>query len=132
MFLRLSRLRFVLIRSCFLSLSIILFLQIVTLFNHENITNKTDQEVSLEQSSDKDLTDENRLQQIESIDKQFRTKEFNWTSIFLNNYARKLLKINQRDDQTNYKYRFKENQPKIAQTQFDIFEETLVSNLISC
>ncbi|CAF1221317.1 unnamed protein product [Rotaria sordida] len=135
MFFRLSRIRFIIIRTCIISLIIILFLQFSTLFNNnDNIQiNKYDRLLTSEElfwqklyDEDKNLTDEQRIKQIELINKNFIKKNFNWTKIFFDSYTRKLLKINERDMKTIYKYRFKNNEKNILQENFQIFEETLV------
>ncbi|CAF4779221.1 unnamed protein product, partial [Rotaria sp. Silwood1] len=134
MFFRSSRLRLIIIRTCIIALIIVLFLQFSTLFNNENIPiSKSDKLLTFEElfwkklfDEDKILTDEQRIQHIKLIDEHIKKKDFNWTKIFFDNYKRKLLKINERDIKTSYKYRFKNNEQIISQEKFEIFEETLV------
>jgi hypothetical protein len=78
-------------------------------------------------NEDKELSDNQRIKQIQLIENQFKNEELNWTNIFFNNYKRKLIKINERDSKTTLKYHFQDNQEKISQEIFEIYEETLVN-----
>ena len=138
---RLSRIRFLFVRSFIISLTIILFLQLIPLFNNDdfqlNSTKKYDAFLRTEKlfwtklsDQDKDLTDEQRIKQLEIIENQIRRTDFNWTNIFFDIYARKLSKINERDKKTAYKYRFKDNRQRNSQQNYEIYEETLVSLII--
>jgi len=136
MYFRLSRIRFIVIRSCFLSFIIILFLQIIAYFNHNTTvsSNQFDEFLTIEQkfwkkisNEDNDLTNRERIKRIELIEKQFEKEELNWTKILFDSYTRKLLKLNERDSKTTLKYHFQDNQQKISQQIFEIYEETLVS-----
>lgn len=133
MFPRLSRIRFILIRSFFLSFIILLFLQILTYLKHDNVSsrNRPNQVLKNEQQlSEEDenlLADDQRIKQIEFIKNQYEKDELNWTKIFYENYYRKLIKIKERDEKTTLKYHFNENQAKISQDKFQIYEQTLVN-----
>jgi len=78
-------------------------------------------------NEDKELSDNQRIKQIQLIENQFKNEELNWTNIFFDNYKRKLIKINERDSKTTLKYHFQDNQEKISQEIFEIYEETLVN-----
>jgi hypothetical protein len=136
MYFRLSRIRFIIVRSCFISFIIILFLQIIEYFNHDTIpTNEFNEFLTIEQkfwkkisNEDKDLSNKQRIKRIKLIENQFEKEELNWTKILFDNYKRKLQKLNERDSKTTLKYYFKDNQQTISQQKiFQIYEETLVS-----
>ncbi len=138
MFFRLFRIRLLIVRSCIISFIIILFLQIVSFFNVDHIPLKKTKTFKKELKSenlfwkklsdeDKALTDQQRVKQIELIKKQTTNNELNWTNAFFESYARKLKILNERDDETIYKHRFKQSQQIIPQNTFEVFEETLVS-----
>lgn len=132
---RLSRLRFIIVRSCIISFIIILYLQIVAYYNDNNSpVNEYDELSTFEQrfwkkisKEDQDLSDIQRLDRIKFIENNFEKDKLNWTKIFLDNYYRKLRKINERDSKTILKSHFKDNQKNISQENFQIYEETLVS-----
>ncbi|CAF1367190.1 unnamed protein product [Adineta steineri] len=137
MLFRSFRIRFIIIRSCIISLIIILFFQIITFLKNENIhlqdINIWNKAYRLEKyfwknllNEDKDLTDEQRIKRIELIKKQNTIKEFNWTNIFFDSYTRKLNKVYEKNIATTYKYRFKDRQPNVSQEIYEVFEETLV------
>ncbi len=135
MIFRLSRIRFIIIRSCIISFFIILILQILAYLNNDSTSlNEFDELLPIEQkfwkklsNEDKELSDNQRIKQIQLIENQFKNEELNWTNIFFNNYKRKLIKINERDSKTTLKYHFQDNQEKISQEIFEIYEETLVN-----
>lgn len=132
---RLSRLRFILIRSCIISCIIILYLQIVEYYhNDNNSSNEYNELLTFEQRfwkkislEDKHLSDIQRIKQIKSIENQLEKNELNWTKIFLDNYQRKLKKLDERNSKTTLKSHFKDNQQNISQEIFQIYEETPVN-----
>ena len=131
---RLSRLRFIVVRACIISFIIILYLQFVDIFTSDNShSHDSDEFLTPTQfwkklsNEDKELTDKQRIKQIELIEKQTKKIDLNWTNIFFDSYSRKLSKLNERNIKTTYKYQFKENQNNISQNTFQIFEETPVS-----
>ncbi|CAF3778380.1 unnamed protein product [Rotaria socialis] len=130
MYLRISRLRFVLVRCCFLLIILLFLLEIkIFLFYNDNSSKKSPMEISFWQQlyeQDQLLTDEQRVKQLESIEQQRMKIEPNWTNIFFNIYRRKLARLDQRDMKTSYKYRTIENRQNFLQTTFEIFEETPV------
>ncbi|CAF1449764.1 unnamed protein product [Rotaria magnacalcarata] len=131
---RLSRIRFIVVRSCVISFIVILCLQFMESFSNDNSRENSPTVVATSEelfwrklsNEDKDLTEEQRIKAIESSDRQTIKRELNWTKIFLDNYARKLLKINERDAQTIYKKRIEKYAKTTSQEKYDIFEETLV------
>jgi hypothetical protein len=135
MFFRLSRIRFIVVRACIISFIVILFLQIIAYFNNDNIpAHEFDKLLTIEQkfweklsNEDKELSNHERIQRIKLIQNQFEKEELNWTNIFFDSYRRKLVTLNERDSKTTLKYRFEENQQKISQQIFEIYEETKVS-----
>ncbi|CAF4493016.1 unnamed protein product, partial [Rotaria magnacalcarata] len=130
---RLSRIRFIVVRSCVISFIVILCLQFMESFSNDNSRENSPTVVATSEelfwrklsNEDKDLTEEQRIKAIESSDRQTIKRELNWTKIFLDNYARKLLKINERDAQTIYKKRIEKYAKTTSQEKYDIFEETL-------
>ncbi len=134
MILRLSRLRFIVVRSCFISFIIILFLQLLAYFNHDdNHPHPSNKLLTIEQifwekifREDGQLSNEERIKRIQVIDNK---EELNWTGIFFDNYRKKLAIFNERNLKTKYKYQFEENQTNISQEIFEIYEETLVSDI---
>jgi len=75
---------------------------------------------------DGQLSNEERIKRIQVIDNK---EELNWTGIFFDNYRKKLAIFNERNLKTKYKYQFEENQTNISQEIFEIYEETLVSDI---
>jgi hypothetical protein len=134
MFFRFSRLRFIIVRSCIISFIIILFLQIIAYFNHDDISfDKPEKLLTIEETfwkklsnEDKDLSDQQRIQRLKSSKNQFGKEDLNWTNIFYDSYQRKLTKLYERDSKTTLKSHFKETQANISQQFFEIYEETLV------
>jgi len=129
MFLRISRLRFVLVRCCFFLIILLFILEIKTFIKNDILINKNPIEILFwEQlnNQDKFLTNEQRIKQIQLIENQRRKHQFNWTNIFYDMYQRKIEKLHQRDLKNTYKYRIIENIENISQETFEIFEETPV------
>jgi hypothetical protein len=132
MYLRISRLRFVVIRCCFLLIILLFLLEIRIFFNDEISSYKNPMEILFWQKfllQDKSLTNEEKIEQIESIDKRRKKNILNWTNIFYDIYQRKLEKLNQRDITNAYKHINIDNSPNISQKIFEIFEETPVRNI---
>lgn len=129
MYLRISRLPFVLVRCCFLSIVLLFIFEIKLFYNHDNSAKKSPMEISFWQKlydQDQLLTQTQRVKQIEIAEKQILKTQLNWTTIFYDIYQRKLQRLNQRDARTLYKYRTIEKQENFSQTKFEIFEETPV------
>lgn len=134
-----SRIRLNIIRVLGISLTIVFLLQFVTLLTkndddgvNENYTGTVGSILAESfwkkiSNEDRHLTDQQRVERIQSFENKIIKEKLNWTKIFLDNYARKLLKINERDLQTTYKQRFEEDSKINSQQFYDIFEETLVS-----
>jgi len=129
MFLRISRLRFVLVRCCFFLIILLFILEIKTFIKNDILLNKNPMEILFwEQlnNQDKFLTNEQRIKQIQLIENERKKYQFNWTNIFYDIYQRKIEKLHQRDLKNTYKYRIIENIENISQETFEIFEETPV------
>jgi hypothetical protein len=132
MFLRISRLRFVLVRCCFFLIILLFILEIKTFIKNDILLNKNPMEILFwEQlnNQDKFLTNEQRIKQIQLIENERKKYQFNWTNIFYDIYQRKIEKLHQRDLKNTYKYRIIENIENISQETFEIFEETPVKNI---
>ena len=142
MHLRFSLVRVIARRSCALALIVILLVQIVVFFNHDNAqTSPTEESLANDFSSedrlfwsrieeeDRDLTDEQRQAQLTSNGREPTDRVLNWTTIFWDVYQRKLATLNERDEKTAYKRRTLEDRPRSSQTTIDIYEETLVSGM---
>ncbi|CAF0848503.1 unnamed protein product [Rotaria sordida] len=129
MHLRISRLRFVLVRCCLLLIILLFLLEMKIFFKNDNISNKSLMEILFWKNllkQDQLLTNEQRIEQIELIVKQRKKNELNWTNMFYDIYRRKIEKLNQRDMKNVYKYSIIENIQNISQITFEIFEETPV------
>ncbi|CAF1277758.1 unnamed protein product [Adineta steineri] len=128
MYLRVSRLRCVLVR-CSILLIILLFLLEIRIFVKNTISSTTTTnpiEISFWQKlddQDKLLTNEKKIELIEKYRKKY---DLNWTNIFHNIYKRKIEKLYQKDMKNDYKYIIMENMTNIPQKTFVIFEETPV------
>ena len=130
MIFRLSRLRFIIVRSCFISFIIIVFLQLVAYFNDDNTPRPSKKLLTTDQilwekisREDRQLSNEQRIEKIKLRD---TGGELNWIEIFFDIYWKKLSIFNERNSKTKYKYSF-EIQPTVSQETFEIYEETLVS-----
>ena len=138
MLLRLARLRFVILRCCIYSILILLFLQILGYFHQKNppsdeLENSEGKFWQKASSEDQSLTDTQRIERIKAIEEQILSDGHNWTNILRENYWKKLLLLNQRDTQNNWKYRLAENPVNKSQQKiFEIHEETLVGGIESC
>jgi lipopolysaccharide export LptBFGC system permease protein LptF len=138
MFLRLARLRFVVVRSCFISIIIILFLQFVAFFNHDDFQSTTKNKIDDSLSSneklfwkkladeDAHITEKQRIKGIQLNQNQTEKTKLNWKNIFSDIYQRKIAILNERDTKTPYKYRNNKHEQNIQQKTFEIFEETPV------
>ncbi|UJR36727.1 hypothetical protein I4U23_029443 [Adineta vaga] len=130
MYLRLSRLRFVIVRACFLLIILLFILQIRLSFKKKNFSStKNPFEISFWQklyNLDKLLTNQQKIEQIELLYKQRRRNELNWTSIFYNIYRRKTIKLEEKDMKHTEKHRVIETLPSVSQKIFEIYEETPV------
>jgi len=135
---RLSRIRFIVIRSCVISTFIVLILQLNDLYSSNNNNNnsfhplerlKTAEEKFWEKLllEDQHLSNADRVHRIKSFEKQFENDNLNWTAIFFESYRRKLSVLQQRDSTSHYKFRFRlENEPNLTQQSFYIYMETPV------
>lgn len=130
MFIRISRLRLILIRCGFVIISVFILWQIRT-FLREN-RNSVDifywQELP---HGKKFLSKEQRLVQIEFLEKHRRQNQLNWTQIFHEIYARKLQQIQQRDQKTSDKIIRHIPTQNSSQKIFQIFEETPVRTSVN-
>ena len=137
MYLRKSRLRSVVLRACCLFTVVFILFKFGTFINGDKaplLLLNTNQPASSfwQQLSEQDrlLTDEQRIQRIESSANQLKAKEFNWTRIFNDIYQRKTDKLNERDAQSAFKS-LSMHSPSLAQQKsFDIFEETPVRSFV--
>ncbi len=132
MYLRISRLRFVLVRCCFMLIILLFLLEIRIFLKNNNLSNKNPIEISFWKklsNQDKLLTNQQRLDEIELTEKQRKKHDLNWTSIFYTIYQRKIQKLHQRDIKNSYKHIAIENTQNISQKIFEIFEETPVRNI---
>jgi hypothetical protein len=132
MYLRISRLRFVLVRCCFFVIILLFLLELKTFYKNDISSNKNPIEILFwEQlnNQDKFLTNEQRIEQIEFIEKLRKKNQLNWTNIFYDIYQRKIEKLHQRDMKNIYKYRIIEHTENIPQKTYEIFEETPVRNI---
>ncbi|CAF1484679.1 unnamed protein product [Adineta ricciae] len=128
------RLRFILVRSCVISLVIVVILQgFLFVTNELYELQKTKRLLRAEAQfwqelaeEDQGLTDQQRIRQIELIKQSNIGSNINWTKVFSDNYRRKLLRLNERESHNMNKYRFRDIQENVSQDIFDVFEETLV------
>ncbi|CAF1200796.1 unnamed protein product [Adineta steineri] len=124
MYLRVSRLRCVLVR-CSILLIILLFLLEIRIFVKNTISSTTTTnpiEISFwEKLNDQDklLTNEKKIELIEKYRKKY---DLNWTNIFHNIYRRKIEKLYQKDMKNDYKYIIMENMTNISQKTF-VFQQ---------
>ena len=129
---RLTRLRFILLRTFWISLFITIILQLVTYFNEhssEQIVSTISDENAFWKTifnQDQHLTDQQRIEFIRNQIEHNEKNVYNWTGVFLDNYARKLVTLNERDSKTTLKERRHTSQQMITQTTIDIFEDTTV------
>ena len=141
MFPRLGRIGFIISRSCFLSLIIIIFVQMLASFNDDDLTDEQlnsgpwgvwlrEQKAFWKKLSndDKGLTDEQRIEQVKLKGIADENRSLNWTRIFWDIYRRKSSKIQERDGKTPYKRLLEFESPSMAQATIDIYEETPVSD----
>lgn len=136
MFLRLARLRFLIVRICFYSFLIFLLLQLLTYFNNstksveqvessENQLGKSIDEIK--EANQQSASDERRLEQVKLVEQQNSSVTHNWTGILFDHYTKKLTVLNQRDAENNWKSRSKGSRSE--QDIFEIYEETMVSKI---
>ena len=135
---RLPLLRFIIVQGFTISFIIILLFQALSYFNPGNnvpskgldprqiFEEKIRQKFSRE---DKGLSDDERVERIKLVNNR-SDKEVNWTRIFLANYKKKSVILNDRDLQTIYKSRSKEELQGLPQQTIEIFEETKVSDIL--
>ena len=126
---RLSRLRFLLLRSVFCLLFFILILKIRTFFRNDMSLKTNLMEILYWQEFDNEdrlLSKEQRIEQIESFENQRRKEKINWTMVFYDLYERKLAKLNQRDQNNLYKIRNTNKTQTSPQNSIEIIEETPV------
>ena len=124
-----SRLRFILIRGGFCVLILLILWQIRTLLtNNLSLHRKPVQIFYWQEFPDEKnfFNKEQRLIQIELIEKQKRTNQFNWTRIFQEIYTRKVEHLHQHDGKNFYKMISHIPTSDIPQKTFEIFEETPV------
>lgn len=130
MYFRLSRLRFVLVRYCVLFLIFILILELKLYFQTDEYPKKNAREILFWNqlyNQDRYLTNQQRIEQIQLIEKQKQFQPLNWTRIFYEIYQRKTEKLYEKDKKNAYKYQLKRNHQNLSQNLFQIFEETLVN-----
>jgi hypothetical protein len=131
MYFRLSRLRFVLVRGCFLLIILLFTLKFRTFFTNDISLTKNPIEILFWEQlykQDQLLTNEEKIEQIQFLEKQRKKNHLNWTNIFYDIYQRKIEKMNERDMKNIYKYRSRKNTQNFSQKIFEIFEETPVRN----
>jgi len=132
MYLRISRLRLVLVRCCLIFIILLFILELKIFFKNDVLLNKNPFEILFWEklnNEDKFLTNQQRIEQIELIEKQKEIPQLNWTNIFYDIYRKKIEKLHQRDMKNLYKYQTTENVQNISQKTFEIFEETPVRNI---
>ena len=135
---RLPRLRFILVRVFTISFIIILFLQVFSYFNVDNIPSEDLHHIlrfekNLQEmlpSDDKDLSDDERVKRIKLFNNRLDKEEVNWTRVFLESYKKKSVILNDRDAKTSHKSRFKEELQSSPQKTIEIYEETTVSDIL--
>ena len=119
---RLTRLRFILFRTFWISIFVTIFLQ---LFAHFTETSTSSSDIF---DIDRSLNNEKRIEILRNqmkINEQFET---NWTKIFQENYLRRLITLNERDAKTNDKHREETlgQSQRLTQSTINIYEETTV------
>ena len=133
MYLRISRLRFVLVRCCLLVIILLFLLEIRIFFPNDIYSNKNPMEILFWQKfmmQDKLLTNEQRIEHIDLIQKQRKRNQLNWTNIFYDIYQRKNERLDQRDMTNTYKIITKDTSQNFSQKIYEIFEETPVRKLL--
>ena len=136
MYLRLSRLRLVLLRTGVVFLIVLFLFELRVFFREErnqflptNINAAERAFWSKLIDEDKLLTSEQRLEQIRSISEVKTTGLLNWTKTFFDLYQRKIQTLNQRDRTNLYKVKHFENpSSSSAQDVIEIYEETPVGS----
>lgn len=132
MFLRLARLRFVIIRVGIYSFLILLFLQILAFYKHstspsaDQVENRNHIEEIKPVNQYADF-DQRRIERIKSVDEQNPSDRHNWTGILLDHYMKKLAVLNRRDAQNDWKVRLQGT--RTQQDIFEIYEETMVGKI---
>ena len=138
MLFRPSRLRFIIVRSCIVSVIIIVFLQVLPYFNADDTPPKDTNriltfELKLREKfsrEDTGLSDDERVERIKSVNTRLDKEEVNWTRVFLESYKKKSVVLSARDSKTVYKSRFNEVLQGLPQQTIEIFEETKVSDIL--
>jgi hypothetical protein len=137
MCIRLSRIRFIVFRTCCLSTIIIVSLQIFAYINTDNrmktrsILNRA--EFSNENfDDDPTMTDQQRIEKITSFEPIKTSSLLNWTYIFVDIYNKKQTRFKQQQQQQDnfvpYKTYLADRQSAILTDKIDIFEETTVTS----
>ena len=135
MYLRISRVRFVIVRVCLLLIIFLLVLEFRLTFKTPSISSsKNPVEIAFWRklhNLDRLLTDKQKIEQIELLDKQRKRNDLNWTNIFYHVYHKKTNKLYEKDMKNIEKSRWVENESSTLQNTYDIYEETPVCKRIT-
>ncbi|CAF0922723.1 unnamed protein product [Adineta ricciae] len=130
MYLRISRVRFVIVRVCLLLIIFLLLLEFRLTFKTPSISAiKNPVEIAFWRklhNLDRLLTDKQKIEQIELLDKQRKRNDLNWTNIFYHVYHKKTNKLYEKDMKNIEKSRWVETESSTLQNTYDIYEETPV------
>lgn len=135
MYLRISRVRFVIVRACLLLIVFLLLLELRLTFKTSKISSiKNPIELAFWRklhNLDRLLTDKQKIEQIELLDKQRKRNDLNWTNIFYYVYHKKTNKLYEKDMKNLEKSRWIEAESSTPQNTYEIYEETPVCEIIT-
>ena len=128
---RFTRLRFILVRTFWISIIITILLQLFAHRNETSSSSSTDDRRDFWTKvfdDDRALTDDQRIDLIRSQTKITDSSETNWTNVLQENFARRLVTLNERDAKTDDKHRVQiaAQSQQLSQSIIHIYEETTV------